>query len=117
MYLIINGQRHSCTQRKKTGRTVQFLSVSPAPEAITGLVKLFRDDGFLLCEDQAEDYGRVKYLGTVLTMSNDPEPVPEDPARLPEYRLSLLEQQAADMDALGVELAYQMTLIELGITE
>lgn len=77
MFLMINDKRYSVSRRIKQGDTVKYLSVSPSVEDISGTVKLFRDDGLLLSEDNAEDYTRRFMVGTLLTMTNQPEPMPE----------------------------------------
>ncbi len=77
MFLMINDKRYAVSRRIKQGDTVKYLSVSPSVEDISGTVKLFRDDGLLLSEDNAEDYARRFMVGTLLTMTNQPEPMPE----------------------------------------
>ena len=72
MFLIINAKtRHRCTKRIVKGKTIKYLSVNPAPEEIAGKIQMFRDDGFLLSEDNADDYTRKSYVGTLLQISND----------------------------------------------
>lgn len=73
MYLLINGNRHTCTRRIVTADTIKYLSVSPAPEEIAGKIQMFRDDGFLLSEDDVSSYARTKYAGTLLTLTNKAE--------------------------------------------
>lgn len=92
MFLMINGKtRHSCTKRIVKGKTIKYLSVTPAVEEIAGKIQMFRDDGFLLSEDNADDYARKSYTGTLLQISNDPAPVNTPPAPTVEQRLSALE--------------------------
>lgn len=76
MYLMINSQRHTCTRRIVKGGTVRYLSVTPPVEEIAGRIRLFRDDGFLLVEDDADSYERKRQVGTLLEVSSDPEPAP-----------------------------------------
>ena len=73
MYLLINGSRHTCTRRIVTADTIKYLSVTPAPEEITGKIQMFRDDGFLMCEDDANGFTRKQYSGTLLTLTNKAE--------------------------------------------
>ena len=40
---------------------------------------MYRDDGFLMCEDNAADYERISVHGGLVTMTNAPEPVPVTP--------------------------------------
>lgn len=91
MYLIINGARHSVTKRIVSGKTIKYLSVTPAPESISGVISMYRDDGFLMSEDNADNYQRKTYVGTLLQISNDPEPTPVTPQPTLESRVSSLE--------------------------
>ena len=91
MFLSINGKIHSVSKRVVKGKTIKYLSVTPAVEEITGKIQMFRDDGFLLSEDNADDYARKSYVGTLLQISNDPEPVPVTPQPTVEQRVTALE--------------------------
>lgn len=91
MFLSINGKIHSVTKRIVKGKTIKYLSVTPAVEEIAGKIQMFRDDGFLLSEDNADDYARKTYVGTLLQISNDPEPVPVTPQPTVEQRVTALE--------------------------
>jgi hypothetical protein len=91
MFLSINGKIHSVTKRIVKGKTIKYLSVTPAVEEIAGKIQMFRDDGFLLSEDNADDYARKSYVGTLLQISNDPEPVPVTPQPTVEQRVAALE--------------------------
>lgn len=74
MYLMINGNQHTCGQRIVSSDTVMFLSVSPAPEEISGMIEMYRNDGFLMSSDNADDYERKFHEGALLTLTNKPEP-------------------------------------------
>lgn len=76
MYLIINGKQHTCIRRIKQADTIKYLSVTPAPEEISGTIQMFRDDGFLMSEDNADGFERRFMSGTLLTLTNAPEPTP-----------------------------------------
>ena len=92
MFLMINSKtRHSVSKRIVKGKTIKYLSVTPAVEEIAGKIQMFRDDGFLLSEDNADDYARKSYTGTLLQISNDPEPVPVTPQPTVEQRVTALE--------------------------
>lgn len=80
MYLIINNNKHGVRQRIVSADTVKYLCVTPSPEEVSGTIQMFRDDGFLMCEDNAADYERVSINGGLVTMTNAPVPVPVDPA-------------------------------------
>lgn len=91
MFLMINNTRHSVSKRIVKGKTIKYLSVTPAPESISGTIKMFRDDGFLMSEDNADEYQRKSYVGTLLQISNDPEPTPVTPQPTVEQRVTALE--------------------------
>lgn len=78
MYLIINGNRHTVSKRIVADTSVDYLTVTPEPEEISGVIRMFRDDDFLMSEDNADDYAYKKYSGTRLTISKtNAEPEPE----------------------------------------
>lgn len=82
MYITVNGVQYTCSRRKTSKNTIKYLSVKPEPEEISGIIKLYRDDGFLLAEDNADNYERKTYVGTCLTVTNEPEvePVVAEPS-------------------------------------
>lgn len=94
MYLLINNEQYPVTKRIVTGDTVKYLSVSPDPRPVSGPVQMYRDDGFLLAEDDSEGYTRQTYAGTILTLTNKPEPVPV-PSPTPEPQATTAQTLAA----------------------
>ena len=78
MYLLINDTQYTVSRRIVTSDTIKYLSVEPDPGTVTGAIKMYRDDGFFLSEDNA-DYARQSYSGTLLTLTNRPEPQPPEP--------------------------------------
>lgn len=102
MYLEINGVKHTCSRRIVSKDTIKYLSVTPTPEEISGTIQMYRDDGFLMSEDNVDGYGRKTYVGTCLTVTNAPEPTPIDPTTQVPYRVAMLEQENA---ALKEQLA------------
>ena len=94
MYLKIGKTQYPCTRRIVTGDTVKYLSVSPNPGEVTGKIQMYRDDGFLLSEDNADEYARQTYAGTILTLTNKPVPVPVIPPA-PEPQATRAETLAA----------------------
>ena len=94
MYLKIGKTQYPCTRRIVTGDTIKYLSVSPNPGEVTGKIQMYRDDGFLLSEDNADEYARQTYAGTILTLTNKPVPVPVIPPA-PEPQATRAETLAA----------------------
>lgn len=91
MYLIINNTRHSVSKRIAKSDTIKYLSVTPAVEEITGTIQMFRDDGFLMSEDSTDNYERKFQTGTLLTLTNKPEPQPVTPQPSLESRVTAIE--------------------------
>ena len=123
MYLIINGNKHTCSRRIASKKEIRFLTVSPAVDldALSGTIQMYRDDGFMLSEDSVEKYQRKSMTGTLLIMTNKPEPVPEDHTKKPEYRLSILEvenrelkDRLAETDEIAIDL-YEASLAQEAI--
>ena len=94
MYIKIGDNQYPCTRRIVTGDTIKYLSVKPNPGEVTGKIQMYRDDGFLLSEDDADEYARQTYAGTIFTMTNKPEPVPV-PTPAPEPQATRAETLAA----------------------
>lgn len=127
MYLIINGSQYTCTRRVSVQDTVQYLNVTPAPESISGTLRLYREDGYLLHEDNVEDYARCEYSGTLLTLSNAAESKASDVS--PDYNYCVVlskgflresreayistEQAITELDLATIEAQQAITELEL----
>lgn len=94
MYIKIGDNQYPCTRRIVTGGTIKYLSVKPNPGEVTGKIQMYRDDGFLMSEDDASKYARQTYAGTIFTLTNKPEPVPV-PTPAPEPQATRAETLAA----------------------
>ena len=94
MYLQIGGSRYSVRRRIVYEDAVAYLSVTPEPVEVAGMIQLCRDDGFVLVEDDAGAYARHTYVGTRLTLTNAAEVSPQ-PKPLPEPQATRAETLAA----------------------
>ena len=74
MYLMINGNRHTVKRRLVSSDTIKYLGVTPEPDTVSGTISMYRNDGFLMSEDNAGNFTRKVYSGTVLLLTNKPEP-------------------------------------------
>ena len=74
MYLTINGANYTVTRRLVSSDTIKYLGVTPEPSNISGMIQMYRDDGFLLSSDNADNYSRKLFSGTLLQLTNKPEP-------------------------------------------
>lgn len=85
MYLIINNNQYTVSRRIVTKDTIKYLTVIPEPDNISGIAKMYTDEGFLLSEDNLDNFERKTYTGTLLTVTNKPEYIPQPSPSLPEY--------------------------------
>lgn len=74
MYLMINGVRHTVTQRVVSQDTIKYLGVDPAPSAVSGAIRMYRNDGFLLSSDDSTKFSRKLISGNLVQMTNRPAP-------------------------------------------
>ena len=79
MYLMINGNRHTVSRRIVKSDKIHYLTVTPEPEQVTGKIQMYENNGFLISEDDADQFLRFTYSGTLLTLTNVPEPIPVEP--------------------------------------
>lgn len=94
MYLQIGESRYSVRRRIVYEDAVAYLSVTPEPVEVAGMIQLCRDDGFVLAEDDAGAYARHTYAGTRLTLTNAAEVSPQ-PKPPPEPQATRAETLAA----------------------
>lgn len=87
MYLRINGVDYTVTRRLVNSDTIKYLGVTPTAINISGIINMYRDDGFLLSSDNADNFNRKLVSGTLLQLTNKPEPdtssftpIPEPPS-------------------------------------
>lgn len=85
MYLIINNKQYSVSKRIVSKDTIKYLTVTPEPDNISGIAQMYTDEGFLLSEDNLDNFERKSYTGTLLIVTNKPEYTPQPPPSLPEY--------------------------------
>lgn len=85
MYLIINDKKYNTSKRIVTNDTIKYLTVTPEPNNISGIAKMYTDEGFLLSEDNLDNFERKNYTGTLLIVTNAPEYTPQPAPSLPEY--------------------------------
>lgn len=74
MYLTINGTKYTVTRRLVSSDTIKYLGVTPEPVTITGKIQMYRNDGFLMSEDNTASFTRKLFSGTLLQLTNKPEP-------------------------------------------
>lgn len=77
MKIIINGVTYPAARRIRRGKSVTYIADGLPELTAEGSISAYRDDGFLLCEDKAEDYARQISRAGVLSLTNEPEPVAE----------------------------------------
>ena len=71
MYLMINGVRHTVKRRFVSSDTIKYLGVTPEPDTVSGTISMYRNDGFLMSEDDVGKFTRKGYSGTVLLLTKN----------------------------------------------
>lgn len=74
MYLNINGVQHTVTRRIVSADTIKYLGVTPEPTEITGVIRMYRNDGFLMSSDDSSKFSRKLCSGTLVQLTNIPKP-------------------------------------------
>ena len=74
MYLMINGVQHTVKRRLVCSDTIKYLGVTPEPDEITGMIHMYRDDGFLMSTDDSSKFSRKLFSGTLMQLTNKPVP-------------------------------------------
>jgi hypothetical protein len=74
VYLNINGVRHTVTRRIVTSDTIKYVGVSPEPSAITGIIRMYRNDGFLMSSDDTSKFSRKLCSGSLVQLTNKAAP-------------------------------------------
>ena len=92
MYLMINGNQHTVSRRLVLSNEIRYLTVTPEPTEVTGKIQMYDNSGFLISEDDVDSFLRSTYSGTLLTLTNIPEPIPvePDPNYVPEPSIAEL---------------------------
>lgn len=74
MYLRISGTNYTVTRRVVSSDTIKYLGVTPEPIGVTGTIEMYRNDGVLMSSDNVENFSRKLFSGTLLQLTNKPEP-------------------------------------------
>ena len=76
MYIKIDDKKYPCGNVREESGGIVFTGVVGMEKPPTGVITLYRDDGFEMRADDAGAYKRVLLDGGVLTLTNEPEPMP-----------------------------------------
>lgn len=89
MYLLISNNQYPISRRRVSSQSVVYSGLESEPTDISGVIQMYRDDGFLMGEDNVSDYLRHTYQAPtygeegeilsygILTLTNVPEPEPQ----------------------------------------
>ena len=119
MYIMIQEEKYTLTSRKVYSTHIKYYALSPVPSDptnITGIISMYRDDGFLLSEDNADNYQRKYLSGAMLVLTNEPEPEPEpDPKPTSPTEWDVLQQKVTQMELDSIEQGQFATDLQLDI--
>ena len=103
MYLVINNENYSLTRRKLMNNSVTYYGMSEMPETVSGTITMYRDDGFEMYTDDADSYARQVKSGTVLTLTNEPEPPePPEPQISDDEAVAIITDTLTTSEALNI---------------
>lgn len=97
MYAIINGERFSDINRIEMQDAHEVVFPGIVVNHIEGVVEVYCEDGFHLCDEDPADYDRVICLEESLVLTSraeDTEPIEPEPDEI-----ELLKQQIEDLKA------------------
>lgn len=85
MYITVNEQRYSDINRQiLAGELVYTGGALTGIESVSGIIRTYVNNGFLLAEDNVSDYARQIIQEGKITLTNRPEPGPEPDPPEPE---------------------------------
>ena len=103
MYLVINNENYSLTRRKLMNNSVTYYGMTEMPETVSGTITMYRDDGFEMSVDDADSYARHVKSGTVLTLTNEPEPPePPEPQISDDEAVAIITDTLTTSEALNI---------------
>ena len=116
---MIQEEKYTLTSRKVYSTHIKYYALSPVPSDptnITGIISMYRDDGFLLSEDNADNYERKYLSGAMLVLTNEPEPEPDpEPEPTPPNEWETLQQEVTQMQLDSIEQGQFATDLQLDI--
>ena len=85
MYIRYNENNYKCTRMRVSKDTRVYIGIpDDFPIDISGNVTLMADSGAEMRTDNADDYLYKRVKGGVLTLTNIPEPIPEEATPISE---------------------------------
>ena len=100
MYLTINNQNYPLKRRRLTDQSVTYYGMTEMPETVSGTITMYRDDGFEMSVDDADSYARQVKSGTVLTLTNEPEP--PEPQISDDEAVAIITDTLTTSEALNI---------------
>jgi len=96
MYIEYKDNKYPCKADVVTDVSAKYwLLPEDFPAPVEGEVILCADDGFELRRDNSADYLRQTFANGVLTLTNEPEPVPVEPSEPPAPEPTVWDEMAA----------------------
>ena len=100
MYLTINNQSYPLRRRRLTSQSVTYYGMTEMPETVSGTITMYRDDGFEMSVDDADSYARQVKSGTVLVLTNEPEP--PEPQISDDEAVAIITDTLTTSEALNI---------------
>ena len=79
MFIINETKRYDVSRANFSKSTLTWSGIKELETPITGTVITYRNDGFVMREDEVSAWLRQTYENGILTLTNLPEPEPYEP--------------------------------------
>ena len=103
MYIKIGDISYTCG-RPSFSASLRWPGVQGLELPISEIIQTCRDDGFVMREDDPANWERQTYEGGVLTLTNAPEPGPEDLEVIKESKISALSAMCEATIYAGMDI-------------
>ena len=100
MYLTINNKNYPLRRRRLTSQSVTYYGMTEMPETVSGTITMYRDDGFEMSTEDADNYARQVKSGTVLVLTNEPEP--PEPQISDDEAVAIITDTLTTSEALNI---------------
>ena len=85
MYIRYNENNYKCTRMRVSKDTRVYIGIpDDFPTEISGSITLMADSGAEMRTDNADEYLYKRVANGILTLTNIPEPIPEEEKPIPE---------------------------------
>ena len=109
MYIKIGEAQYPCGKPAFSSTTLRWPNVEGLATPVSGLIETCRNDGFVMREDNTQDWLRQTYQNNVFTLTNLPEPEPAPEPDLDSVKAARIAQTKQELETYLLEHPLQWT--------